>query len=354
MLHRHAAATISIVGLLGLSIVGCGDDGAEPASLCDPDQCRALHDDCVGATDGNGPICGLRGAACPVGYTCTCGHQAGWDYCHSQTDDSVHVPSGPFFMGCNTDSAYEATVCSDDEKDGGGGSHQVMLDAFEIQRTEVSKVAYGQCPESAGCKSVSSADDLPAASLDWSEAAAYCTWLDADDGATWRLCSEAEWEKAARGGCETLSGASGGCQSGMRVYPWNPTHVTLPATCDHAWIYDWDSDAPSDALCGDTLFSTEVDSLGQGASPYGLLHMAGNISEWVQDCWHAGYHGFEGGPEDGMAWETGCASTDRVMKGGNYRSPPESARAASRFGHGPEILVGHNIGGVRCCRPVGD
>ena len=126
----------------------------------------------------------------------------------------------------------------------------------------------------------------------------------------------------------------------MRVYPWSAPGDTAAATCEHAWMYE------GDWGCG-TGKATVVDSLPEGASPYGALHMAGNVWEWVQDCYHSNY---TGAPPDGSEWATGCSS-DRVLRGGSFANVAAIVRAANRNFDGAAGSGGFYLG-LRCCRSI--
>ena len=144
--------------------------------------------------------------------------------------------------------------------------HTVTLDAFWIDRTDVTNALYTQCVNVGKCTppdSSSSAThsdyyvnsqfvNFPVINIDWDHAKIYCQW------ARRRLPTEAEWEKAARG----IDG---------RTYPWG-------------------NDVPNNNLLnynnnvGDT---TEVGKYPKGASPYGALDMAGNVWQWVSSLYQS-------------------------------------------------------------------
>ena len=306
--------------------------------------CDDADNDCDGHTDEGdvcGPPCGLLGVPCPAGFGCTPGYQVGWDYCWSASEDAVYVPAGEFWMGCNMDNSYEAELCENNEKDDSGGSHLVDVSSFVIQRTEVSVDTYLACPAAAGCAPNAKNDGpgTPAAAMDWFEAAAFCAWLPAVEGHAWRLCSESEWEKAARGGCETVEAVSElACKAGMRVHPWSAPGEVDVATCDHAQM-------AIGKCVGDTV---AVEAMPQGASPYGALHMAGNIGEWVEDCVHPTY---TAAPDDGSAWIADCNS-DRAWRSASFAGTAEFMRAAWR---GSQLAGTSSWSiGLRCCRSVDD
>jgi formylglycine-generating enzyme required for sulfatase activity len=145
-----------------------------------------------------------------------------------------------------------------------------------------------------------SAPNLPVVGVSWFEAEAYCKWLTAVTRQAFRLPTEAEWEKAARG------------KEG-RLWPWGN---------------EWDPNKcnSSEAKLGG---ATPVGTYPDGASPYGVLDMVGNVWEWCADWWDAeAYEKRKGedvrdptGPESGSA---------RVVRGGAWSYDRRSCRAACR------------------------
>ena len=140
----------------------------------------------------------------------------------------------------------------------------------------------------------------PAMMLPWTAASAYAAWWAESTGLPWRLPSEVEWEKAARG----LDG---------RVFPWGD-HF------HHAWCNSQKGGRPR---------IREVGSWPVDRSPYGVHDMAGNVSEFCADVFTAG-------------------GDDRVVRGGNWHSAPSRCRAASRGGL-PTSAKGSLIGFRLAC-----
>jgi formylglycine-generating enzyme required for sulfatase activity len=169
----------------------------------------------------------------------------------TQTRDSdgmpmVYVPAGAFPMGYEEGGPDERPV------------HDVNLDAYWIDRTEVSNAMYARCADAGQCRNPGSSDrtsspDKPVTYVSWIDAQTYCTWAEA------RLPTEAEWEKAARG-------------TDGRIYPWgnvmDPTRIFRALSTEAVSVNDYPL----------------------GASPYGALQMAGNVYEFVADWYSDTYY----------------------------------------------------------------
>jgi len=248
--------------------------------------------------------------------------------------EMVYVPDGEFLMG-SQDSDRKADT---DE----GPQHTVTLDAFWIDRTEVTNAQYVQFLNALGehtgacgghdCAETKVEDkyshilrgsqegrylvergfeDHPATQVSWYGAQAYCAWVDG------RLPTEAEWEKAARG----VDG---------RLYPWG----NEPPDCDRAQYGD----------CGGT--TVPAGSRPAGASPYGVLDMAGNVWEWVADWYDPVY--YETSPAQNPQGPD--AGVRNVFRGGSWGYPPAFIRATDRARNRP-TYAGFGLG-FRCAAPA--
>jgi formylglycine-generating enzyme required for sulfatase activity len=211
----------------------------------------------------------------------------------------VYVPAGGFHMGSEP---------GPPEHLGQTPQHTVLLDAFWIDRTEVTNAQYEKCVQAGGCQvmpEMSSYDpqvkpDYPAEVI-WNNAQAYCQWAGS------RLPTEAEWEKAARG-------------TDGRRWPWGNTRPD----CSLSNAFGKDG-----SCVGAT---TSVGSYAAGASPYGALDMAGNAAEWVNDWFDYQYYAVSP-PQNPLGPELG---TSRVVRGGNWDAIPDWVRCAWRDGWEPE------------------
>jgi formylglycine-generating enzyme required for sulfatase activity len=165
-------------------------------------------------------------------------------------------------------------------------------------------------------------DDDPVVHVSFGDASAYAAWLSERTGRAYRLPSEAEFEYALRAGTTTR-------------YFWgngNPLRVVGNYTGDgdrsrtgRGWTrafprYDDGHFGPAPAA-------------SYPANPFGVFDMNGNVSEWVEDCWHDSYLR---APDDGSAWvNRGCAR--RVVRGGSWGSASEQFRSAYRTPSPPDV-----------------
>ena len=248
----------------------------------------------------------------------------------SPKDDMVmmYVPSGEFVMGSKDtdgDLILDGFLASrDDEKP----QHTVLLDAFWIDRTEVTNAQYARCVAQGACKEPNNKSsftrdfyfdnpefsEYPVIFVSWQDAVTYCTWAGR------RLATEAEWEKAARG----LDTA--------HIYPWGyatPNCKLANIVDPSAWKH----------CVGDT---SAVGSYPDGASPYDVLDMAGNVSEWVNDVYQSDYYSVSvyanpSGPSSGNVM---------VTRGGSWGPDWYSVRVAHRNPHSNDF--GTPLIGIRC------
>ena len=252
----------------------------------------------------------------------------------------LYVPAGEFTMGA-TDAEVDSALALCHEFSGGGfctrdwfedaqPQHRVYLDAFYIDKTEVTNAQYRNCVEAEACNTpgkttyYDNADyaEHPVVYVSWSDADAYCRWAGK------RLPTEAEWEKAARG-------------TDGRMYPWgNSPDRSKLNFCDKNCTYDHKDPSVDDGY----KTTAPVGSYPAGASPYGVLDTAGNVCEWLADWYGEDYYSQSpsrnpSGPDSG-GW--------RVLRGGSWIDYPWNARCASRLRYMPRLR--YNYVGFRCAR----
>ncbi len=217
------------------------------------------------------------------------------------------IPAGPFLMGSNSQ-----------EDNAAKPQHTVTLAAYQIARYPVTVAEYA-CAVRAGAVSEPTQGswrpitwqeqlkrlDHPIVCVSWNDAIAYVAWLAKTTGQPWRLPTEAEWEKAARG-------------TDGRVYPWgNGWDKTRANTSD-----------------GGPGATTPVGTYPSGASPYGAQDMAGNVWEWTNTLYKPYPYSATDGRED--RYSTG----NRILRGGSWDDGPQVARAVYRYVNGPVVVVG--------------
>lgn len=164
--------------------------------------------------------------------------------------------------------------------------------------------------------------DLPVLHLDVRDAEAYVEWLRTQTGRAYHLPTEAEFEYVLRAG-------------GNGHYPWGngappPGAGNLTGALDvspsgHRWANAFSG--YGDGYWGPAPIGRDK------ANAFGLHDLAGNVSEWVADCWHQGYRR---APSDGAAWfNPGCRS--RVVRGGSWAGSPDQVRSAWRVAQAGDI-----------------
>jgi len=223
------------------------------------------------------------------------------------------VPAGTFEMGSENGDRDEQPI------------HEVFLNDFYIDQYEVTNALYAACVAAGACELPSSSDSwtrssyygdarydtYPVIYVSWEDAKTYCEWREA------RLPTEAEWEKAARGGLEGMD------------YPWGNESPTCTPGAENGAQFESCED--------DTL---EVGSFAPNG--YGLYDMAGNTWEWVVDLYDSEYYG--------SAPDTYPTPSDtdesRVLRGGSWDDSDGFLRVANRFRNSPDFTI--NGIGFRC------
>jgi formylglycine-generating enzyme required for sulfatase activity len=249
------------------------------------------------------------------------------------------VPHGGFRMG-----AKDGEDDGDDEKP----AHYVRFDrGFAMARTEITVDQFREFVQSSGYQPTATrrgysmvyeersgnfvrrngidwqstydgarpGDDLPVAHVSAHDAEAYADWLSRQSGQRYRLPSEAEFEYALRAGHSA-------------TFPWGGG--APPAGAGNLT-------GSRDVSPGGRHWNDAFHGYGDGfwgpapvghfdANAYGLHDLAGNVSEWVGDCWHDGYRR---APDNGASWlNPGCQM--RVVRGGSWASAPSQTRSAWR------------------------
>jgi formylglycine-generating enzyme required for sulfatase activity len=216
-------------------------------------------------------------------------------------DEMVYVPAGWFTMGQN------------DNIRSHGPQHEVYLDAFWIDRTEVTNADFAAFRKETDYTNINwefvpeGKPDLPVVDVNWRDADAYCRWLDK------RLPTEAEWEKAARG-------------TDGRTFPWGN---------------EWDVNKANTREAGYGQLQP-VGSFPDGASPFGALDMAGNAAEWLNDYFAFDYYTYS--PDHNPTGPNRVM--DYAMRGGSFDSPWQHAQTF--FRDSSHLVRQNHRAGFRC------
>jgi formylglycine-generating enzyme required for sulfatase activity len=216
------------------------------------------------------------------------------------------IPAGPFIMGSDPRRDPQATDAEQPQR-------TVELGACRIARYPVTVAEYACAVATEALRQPgewarqSPRPDHPVVLISWKNAITYSRWVATVTGEPWRVPTEEEWEKAARG-------------TDGRIYPWGDRWDPARANTN-------------DGGPGDT---TPIGSYAGGLSPYGAWEMVGTVQEWV------------GIPPDSPLarpgpWGNGAATDKGYLAGGSWDDSPANARAAYRA----QLYVGergHEIG----------
>ncbi|HEX7369852.1 MAG TPA: formylglycine-generating enzyme family protein [Rhodanobacteraceae bacterium] len=160
-------------------------------------------------------------------------------------------------------------------------------------------------------------DNDPVVNVSWNDANAYAQWLAKHTGKHYRLPTEAEYEYAERAGTTTPYWWGAGTPT-RKVENLTGSGDRSPA--HRSWANAFKD--YSDGYWGPAPVMSFL------PNPFGLYDMSGNVSEWVEDCWHENY---VRAPSDGSAWvNPGC--DERVIRGGSWGSAPDQDHSAFRMG----------------------
>ena len=325
----------------------CAPVPVDQGGACATTDCQLPTCVCLdGTCEACDPQCDLRlcGDDSCGGSCGTCGADEG---CNEETGACVPAASGMVYIEGGTFSMGSP----DDEVDRNADweqRHDVRLDPFLIDEREVTNADYLTCvtTDGAPCAPPGPCDgqavwnpsgesfpagleEHPVRCVSWAAAYTYCHWLGK------RLCTEAEWERACVGGAH-------------RTFPWGDDWPQTPET--HA---NCQTGSCHDDYAGDTA---PAGTFTEGATPEtAIVDLAGNVSEWVFDCFTADYETLSPDTPTGACPDQGpnAANTElRVHRGGSYDSLKGFLRCSARSQafENPTSAVYPRTVGFRCCR----
>ena len=226
------------------------------------------------------------------------------------------IPPGEFAMG--------TTAKSPEIEDDARPVHRVRLSGFWLAKTEVTRAHYAKFMEATSHAKPQFWDsplfkcsvNQPVVGVSWDDARAFCEWIGG------RLPTEAEWEYTARG-------------TDGRRYPWGNDEPEWPLNKRYQLVMqDYPTTPQTRAIFNLRLNDDKPNTVGTcpgGASPFGLLDMAGNVAEWCADWYDAEYYSKSPtedpkGPSDGKL---------RVVRGGSWANSAEALTSTLRSKNRP-------------------
>lgn len=256
--------------------------------------------------------------------------------------EMVLIPEGEFTFGAPkgtpTGVAENETGLQQSE-----GMNTVHLSAYYIDKYEVSNAQYQLCEAANVCTAPHSVTSVmyqdyyenpnyagfPVIWVTWNQASTYCQWAGKE------LPTEAQWEKAAKGGCELYQN----CKDESPLYPWGDKE---PADNVEATVVNYS------ALFGDV---TTVFWGDDGVSPYGVYNMSGNVAEWVED-WHGidSYYKVRTDVLENPSGPAESVNNEKVIRGGSWVSLMKEITTHSRYKAFPNYRY-YNLG-FRCVQKI--
>lgn len=219
--------------------------------------------------------------------------------CAKDCPEMVVMPTGNFTMG-----SPETEMGRLDNE--GPQREIVIVRRFAMSKFDVTFADWDACVAVGGCPPASASNfgrgaSMPVINVSWEDAQQYLAWFSKMTSHSYRLPTEAEWEYAAHGGKQT-------------AYPWGVEVGNGNANCNG---------------CGSERKNNRPSPVGSfKPNAFGLYDMAGDVWQWVQDCYHDNYNG---APTDGSVW-TGGDCSRHIVRGGSWYDGPQTVRSAYRVG----------------------
>lgn len=230
----------------------------------------------------------------------------------------IFIRSGKFFMG--------GSPTDPDQEVGELPAGWLDLPAYCIGKYPVTNLEYYEFVKDAGIKApqknwegykvAKGKEQYPVAGVSWQDAQRYCRWLSEKTGRNYRLPSEAEWEKAARG------------MESMRIFPWGD---------------EWQ---PKRCNADKTQITAKAEFEPQ--TPFGCCDMVGNLREWTSTQWgsqanQSDYpYPWQTDGRDTVAEDLDTESAYRICRGGTYLSDRRMLRCSAREWVAPDIRLPSN------------
>jgi len=210
----------------------------------------------------------------------------------------IRIPEGWFLMGSDAGQDNEKPI------------HRVWIDSFEMAATQITNAEYAKFIAATNHRKPLDWDDpnfahpeQPVVAPSWFEAIAYCEWLSVLTQKHYRLPTEAEWERAARGGPE------------QKLFPWGDEPLESLANYSSRW-------------------KTAPERVGNAErNAYGLFDIGANVHEWCSDWFDADYYRVS--PERNPQGPT--EGKRKASRGGSWRHQTKVSRCAARSSIPPEF-----------------